>query len=228
MSDPAARGVIDLHTHTFYSDGVLSPMEQVRRAVVNGYSAIGLTDHTGIGGVARLIEALKVDRELIERHWPIRVVVGVELTHVPSEAIGEAAELARDAGAEIIVVHGETPVEPVPAGTNQAAIASGQVDVLAHPGMLSDEDARLAAENGVYLEITSRRGHSLTNGHVARLAREHGAKLVVNSDAHEPTDLLTTTFQLRVARGAGLSGEEADDAIGGNPADLLNLVLARR
>ncbi len=228
MSEPIAGGVIDLHTHTFYSDGVLSPMEQARRAVVNGYAAIGLTDHAGVGGVPQLLDALKADREVIERHWPIRVVIGVELTHVPAEAICEAAEFARGAGAEIVVVHGETPVEPVPDGTNHAAIASGLVDVLAHPGMLTEEDARLAAELGVYLEITSRRGHSLTNGHVAQLAREHGAKLVVNSDAHEPSDLLTAAFQKRVARGAGLSGDKAKDAIVTNPGRLLATVLARR
>lgn len=228
MDEQSSNGVIDLHTHTFYSDGVLSPMEQVRRAVVNGYAAIGLTDHTGVGGVRQLIEALKVDREIIERHWPIQVVVGVELTHVPAEAIQEAAASAREAGAEIVVVHGETLVEPVPVGTNHAAITSGMVDILAHPGLLSDEDAQLAARHGVYLEITARRGHSLTNGHVARLAQTHAARLVVNSDAHEPSDLLTASFQTRVARGSGLSESMVSEATVDNAIRLLAVTVGRR
>lgn len=220
--------VHDFHTHTFLSDGVLSPMEQARRAVVNGYRTLGLTDHMGIGGVAALLEALRRDREIVERHWPIQVIVGVELTHVPAEAIHEAAAHARSEGAEIIVVHGETPVEPVPEGTNHASIASGLVDVLAHPGFLTDEDARLAAANDVFLEITARRGHSLTNGHVARLAIEAGARMIVNSDAHEPSDLLKPEFQRAVALGAGIPTTMLQDLLVLNPAALRDRLLARR
>ncbi len=36
----------DFHTHTTLSDGVLLPMELIRRAIVNGYSALGISDHT--------------------------------------------------------------------------------------------------------------------------------------------------------------------------------------
>lgn len=228
MSATAEPTVMDFHTHTFYSDGALSPMEQARRAAANGYAILGLTDHVGVGGVARLIDELQRDREVIERHWPLRVIVGVELTHVPAEAIGDAAGLARQAGAEVVVVHGETPVEPVPEGTNHASIVCGLVDILAHPGLLTVEDARLAAERGVVLEISARRGHSLTNGHVVRLAERAGAKLVVNSDAHEPSDLLTRAFQERVARGAGVDDRLLADVLESNPRWLLERLLQRR
>lgn len=220
--------LIDVHTHTFYSDGVLSPMEHVRRAVVNGYTALGIADHVGVGGVVDLIAALKQDREVVERYWPIKVIVGVELTHVPAEAMAEAAAFARNAGAELVVVHGETPVEPVPAGTNHAAITSGLVDVLAHPGLLTDEDARLAAAGDVFLELSARRGHSLTNGHVARTAAAAGARLMVNSDAHEPSDLLTAAFQERVARGAGVPQAELEAVLRQHPQLVLERALSRR
>ena len=203
-------------------------MEQARRAVVSGYRTLGLTDHMGVGGVGALLEVLRHDREVIERYWPIQVIVGVELTHVPAEAIHEAAAHARSEGAEIVVVHGETPVEPVPEGTNHASIVSGLVDVLAHPGFLTEEDARLAATNDVFLEITSRRGHSLTNGHVARLAQAVGARMIVNSDAHEPSDLLKPEFQRAVALGAGIPEGLLTSILVENPARLLDRVLARR
>lgn len=218
----------DFHTHTFYSDGALSPMEQARRAVVNGYDVLGLTDHVGAGGVARLLDDLRRDRDIIERYWPITVIVGVELTHVPAEALADVAALARSVGAEIVVVHGETPVEPVPAGTNHAAIMSGHVDILAHPGLLTEEDARLAADRDVFLEVTARRGHSLTNGHVVRVAEAAGAKLIVNSDAHEPSDLLTVAFQERVALGAGISAAHLRMVLEDHPAALVARVLKRR
>jgi histidinol phosphatase-like PHP family hydrolase len=228
MTAQTPRGVHDFHTHTFYSDGALSPMEQARRAAVVGYVTLGLTDHVGIGGVEALLEALRRDRDVIERHWPLRVIVGVELTHVPPEAMGEAAQAARDAGAELVVVHGETPVEPVPAGTNHAALTCGLVDILAHPGLLTPEDAALAVARDVYLEISARRGHSLTNGHVVRVAERAGARLLVNSDGHEPSDLLSAAFQERVARGSGLPEALLADVLVRNPARLLDRALSAR
>lgn len=220
--------VFDFHTHTFWSDGVLSPMEQARRAAQAGYRVLGLTDHAGVGGVREVIAALKADRDIIERHWPITVLVGIELTHVPAEAIGEAAAHAREAGAEIVILHGETPVEPVPPGSNYAAIVSGLVDVIGHPGHITEEEVREAAARDVYLEISARRGHSLTNGHVARLAQQVGAKLVVNSDGHAPSDFLTDAFQRSVALGAGIDPALLPNVLEAWPEELLQRALARR
>ena len=88
-----------------------------------------------------------------------------------------------------------------------AAIEAG-VDVLAHPGLITEVEARLAAERGVALEITTRRGHSYANGHVAALARRCGARLVIDNDAHAPGDLLGEEMRRKVAFGAGLTLEE--------------------
>jgi histidinol phosphatase-like PHP family hydrolase len=41
------------------------------------------------------------------------------------------------------------------------------------------------------------------------MARKHGAKLVIDTDAHSPGDLISREFARRVARGAGLSEAEA-------------------
>jgi histidinol phosphatase-like PHP family hydrolase len=101
------------------------------------------------------------------------------------------------------VVHGETVAEPVEPGTNRAGIEAG-CDILAHPGLISEADVMLARERGVLLEITSRKGHSITNGHVARLALGHGAQLVLNTDAHSPGDLITREAARKVLMGAGI------------------------
>ena len=182
--------MIDLHTHTMLSDGELIPSELVRRAQVAGYSAIALTDHVDHSNIDAVITGLVRVSKALNRYWDIFVMPGVEITHVPVEAFGELTRYARKKGAGIVVGHGESPVEPVLPGTNAAAINAG-VDILAHPGFISEEDASVAAKKGVYLEITSRDGHSETNKHVFHTALRTGAKLVLNTDTHSPEDILT-------------------------------------
>lgn len=204
--------LIDLHTHTIFSDGGLIPSELVRRAVIHGYEAIAITDHADYTNLEQLIEASKKAKYL-EEEWDIRVLSGVELTHVPPRKIAPLAKKAKELGAEIVVVHGETTSEPVAPGTNAAAVACEYVDILAHPGLISEEDIETVKENNICLEITARNGHNRTNGHLARLALEIGATLVVNTDTHDPEDLITDETALKVAMGAGLTESRAREAL---------------
>jgi len=68
-------------------------------------------------------------------------------------------------------------------------------------------------DNDIYLEITSRNGHNRTNGHVAKVALEVGATLVVNTDTHSPDDLITKDIARKIAMGAGLSKEQAEKVL---------------
>ncbi len=199
--------MIDLHTHTLFSDGELLPAELVRRAWVLGYEAIALTDHADSSNLDFIVPRIVGVCRDLNQHWPIKVLAGIELTHLPPELIAPLTKQARALGAQIVVVHGETIVEPVPAGTNQQAILAG-VDILAHPGLISIEEAALAKEKGVFLEITSRSGHSLTNGHVAKVAKDTGAHLLLNTDTHSPVDLLSSAKALQIVLGAGLSQDQ--------------------
>jgi histidinol phosphatase-like PHP family hydrolase len=202
--------MIDLHTHTLFSDGELLPSELVRRAEALGYRAIALTDHVDHSNYDFVIERIVKVSELLNEETSVVVVPGVEITHVPPSKIPSLIEKCREAGAKLVVVHGETVVEPVQPGTNEAAV-DGRADVLAHPGLLTAELARRAAEAGVCLEITARKGHSLTNGLVAKRALEAGAKLVINTDAHSPADLITKAFAITVGVGAGLTVEQVEE-----------------
>jgi putative hydrolase len=215
--------MIDLHTHSLFSDGELIPSELVRRLEDMDYSCVAITDHVDVSNLDFVITRLaKVARDLNQRQ-SVKVIPGVEITHVHPESIGAMVGQARELGAEIVIVHGETIVEPVAKGTNRAAILSG-VDILAHPGFVTLEDIEMAAEKGVYLEISARHGHCLTNGYVAKLAKECGAKLVLNSDAHSPHDLMTRQFAQMVAQGTGL-GENAFEEMLGNSLELINKIL---
>ena len=212
VSPAGKRPLADLHMHTLFSDGALLPEELARRAAARGYTGVSFTDHAGPSNWASVIEGLLRGAEAVNLWGELSALAGVEITHVAPQGIAEICQAARAAGARIIVVHGETTIEPVAAGTNHAAIEA-RVDVLAHPGLISEDDARLAAQKGVALELTARAGHGYTNGHVAALALKHGATLVLDSDTHQTTDLLTHDLARIVARGAGLSSEQAEKVI---------------
>lgn len=211
---------IDLHMHSLFSDGELLPSELARRAVNLNHEVIAITDHVDYSNVEQIPQIQKAIDD-INANWNIRVVLGAEVTHVPTESIDGVAKKAKDLGAQIVVVHGETLNEPVIEGTNYAAVNSEYVDILGHPGLITYEEAQIAKENGIYLEISARSGHCLGNGHVANIAREVGNKLLVNTDTHSPDNLITFEKSYEIALGAGLSKKEAMAAIVDNPRELL-------
>ena len=219
--------VYDFHTHTTLSDGSLSPMELIRRACVAGYRAVGLTDHGALGSLSRFAQELSQDCALAGDRWGITALPGVELTHVPAAAVAEVARAAKEVGLWLVIVHGETISEPVEEGTNLAAVSCGDVDILAHPGLITLEEAELAARNGVFLELSARPAHAAANGQVARMARLAGAKLIVNSDNHD-LDLLSEEQARRIALAAGLEEKDLEEVLRINPQLLLEKILARR
>lgn len=213
-------GMYDLHTHTILSDGEMLPTELIHRMAVAGYTTVAIADHVDFSNVESVLSTLARVRESAGLYG-VRLLCGVEITHVPPTQIASLAKTAKSAGADIVVVHGETTVEPVAEGTNHAACTCRQVNVLAHPGVISLRDAKAAAKNGIALEITSRGGHNRTNGHVARIAREAGCQLVVDSDAHAPQDILDERAKFIVAKGAGLTDAECKQVLSLNIGQFL-------
>lgn len=217
--------MIDLHTHSFFSDGELIPSELIRRAEAIGYKAIALTDHVDSSNidlvVPKIVSALKKLKSFIS----IEAIPGAEITHAPPQIIHELVKEARHLGARIVVVHGETLVEPVSPGTNRAAIEA-TADILAHPGIISEEDLLLAKEKGVTLEITSRKGHALSNGYVAKEAMRFGVPLCINTDAHIPSDLITKEFAIRILLASGIEKNRID-SIFDNSKALVQKALRR-
>lgn len=199
--------MIDFHSHTLISDGELLPTELARRAVVKGYKALGITDHVDESNIEEAVEKIVRVSGEINRTKSITVIPGVELTHIPPERIPAMVKKARRLGARLVIGHGETLMEPVEPGTNDAYIRA-RVDILAHPGLVTEAGCRLAAKNGVLFEITSRRGHSISNGHVARMAKLYGVGMVVDTDTHSPGDLMDGETARNVALGAGLEASD--------------------
>lgn len=210
---------IDLHMHTLFSDGELLPSELARRAEVLNHKTIAITDHIDYSNVDN-IPTIKKAIDDVNDNWDINVILGAEITHVPTESINELAIKARKLGAQIIVVHGETLSEPVMEGTNHAAVLS-DIDILAHPGLISLEDVKIAKENNITLEISARKGHCLANGHVAKLATEIGTKLVIDTDTHSPDDIISYEQAYRIGLGAGLNEKQVKEALTKNPEEII-------
>ncbi len=212
----------ELHTHSIFSDGELIPAELVRRAKVLGVNAIAITDHVDMTNVEFVVKNVVKAAELTDDS--ITVIPGVEITHVPPSQMDKVIADAKRFGAEWIVVHGETVAEPVAPGTNLQAAKNPDVDVLAHPGFITADEMQIAKDNDVLIEITGRKGHNITNGHVASLAGAVGAKMVIDSDAHAPEDLMSEADAYVVALGAGLTKEEADLAIRKTPFEAIKRI----
>lgn len=216
------RRICDFHMHSLFSDGDLLPSEIVRRTEVLGSRAIAITDHADPSNLEQVVRSLVRAAEFTAKYVDdFLLLPGVELTHVPPKSIPPLAKEAKRLGAAIVVVHGETPVEPVREGTDDASCSCGDVDILAHPGAISEEAVAKAKENGVFLELSFRGGHCLGNGHVARLALRHRAMLLVDSDAHTIGDHMAPADALGVARNSGLSAAEAERVVFENPDALL-------
>jgi len=194
----------DLHTHTTFSDGVLIPAESARRAQIDGYAGMAFTDHADESNYMHILEnQLRFKEQFNAESDDFKVIVGLELTHVRPSQIGKLVEKARAAGADLVVVHGETIVEPVAEGTNMASVEAG-VDILAHPGLITDDVIKKGIEKGVFFEVTTRKGHSITNGHVVKRVLELGGELVVNNDYHAPGDRVSLEMAKKILAGAGL------------------------
>jgi putative hydrolase len=199
----------DLHCHSLLSDGALLPSEVASRYLAAGYKAIAICDHADYSNIESVVEGILS----FSRHWPkdakIKVLPGIELTHIPLSQFKPLSQYARKKGIKIIIGHGETITEPVVKGTNKAALEAG-IDILAHPGLISLTDAQLAKKKGVFLEITARSGHRDTNPHVVELALKSGARLILNNDSHAPEDIITPAELKKYGIKAGLSEADID------------------
>ena len=122
---------IDLHAYSFLSDGVLLPSELLRRVGVKGYRAIAITDHADTSNMEELVTGLVCFARQQENDFPLTFIPGVELTHVAPQSIAPLAQRAKELGAGLVLVHGETISEPVRPGTNRAAVECPAVDIRA-------------------------------------------------------------------------------------------------
>jgi histidinol phosphatase-like PHP family hydrolase len=214
----------DFHMHSLLTEGELVSSEIAQRCSVLDYGGIAITDHVDQSNLEHVLNCLVPACKELRESFDMVILAGVELTHVPPAKLEKMVSAARLLGAEVVLIHGESVAEPVRKGTNKTALGIPDLDILAHPGLITEDEVLLAQKNDTFLEITSRQGNSLTNGHVAKVAGEFGADLLLNSDAHSPSDFLTDSQAMNIALGAGLSEAEAKKVLQDNPRKLLKRI----
>src|SRR3990172_4150735 len=113
---------------------------------MKGYEVIAITYPADASNIDFITPRVALACRELGRRWKITAIPGIELTHIPPETFAELTDKARTLGAAIVVAHGGTLVEPVHPGTNRAAIEA-RVDILAHPGLITLEEAKLPSKN---------------------------------------------------------------------------------
>lgn len=212
--------MIDLHMHTRMSDGRYFPLELAVTAEQRGYRALCFADHADSANMDVVVPGIARVCKDINAYMKIRAIPGVEMTYVPPVILGDQVNWARKLGANLIIVHGETDQEAIMAGTNRAAIEAG-VDILAHPGFITEEDCVLAKEKNVLLEISTKDFHYEANRHIVGLAKKHGAKLIMNSDFHRTEHFLCKDLIDRTMINSNLSLSDVEQCFK-NSWDLFN------
>lgn len=195
--------MIDFHIHP---QAFFSPSEAAHCGRQAGNRSVALLARCHKENLeTELLPLVRAVRQLT-LYNSIDAIAGVELVHVPSGLLPETVAKARELGAQIVVGHGESVLPHgavVPKGANLSAIEAG-VDLLAHPGLLTEEEALCAVQKGCALELSLAPWHSMYNGHVAKVALKHGCMLVAGSNAREACDMIWRETAHSLLMGAGM------------------------
>jgi len=213
----------DLHTHSNWSDGRNDIGVMARAAKERGYAYLAMTDHTQSLQIAQGLTPARFRERAGEiaavnaQPGGARVLNGAEVDILPDGSL----DLPDDclASLDIVVASVHTALDqPKDAITQRvlAALRSPHVDVLAHPTSRRldrrgetrvDIDAVIAeaVKTGTALEINSSPWRLDLNDSWARKAREAGALLAIDTDAHYPAEFDSVRYGCAIARRAGLS-----------------------
>ena len=213
----------DLHTHSSWSDGRYEISVMARAARERGYAYLVMTDHTQSLQIAQGLTPERFRQRASEiadvngRRDGAQVLNGAEVDILPDGSL----DLPDDclASLDVVVASVHTALDqPKDVITQRvlSALRSPHVDVLAHPtsrrldrrGETSlDIDAVIAeaVKTGTVLEINSSPWRLDLNDSWARKAREAGAMLAIDTDAHYPAEFDSVRYGCAIARRAGLT-----------------------
>ncbi|WP_433239573.1 DNA polymerase/3'-5' exonuclease PolX [Streptosporangium sp. CA-135522] len=231
----------DLHTHTDLTDGIASLEDMVAAARARGHSYYAVTDHAPDLAMQRMtldkaLEQRERLRRLQSQHPDMRLLHGTELNIAPDGSVDWPAEVL--AGFEVCVasVHSHfTQSREEMTRRFITACENPHVHIIGHPttrriGRRQPVDAdweavfRAAARTGTAMEIDSFPDRSDLPADLVRLARHHGVKFSIDSDAHAVPHLDNQRFGVGIAQRAWLT---ADDVINAWPVERLLTFLGR-
>ena len=225
----------DLHTHTDLTDGIASLEDMVAAAAARGYSYFAVTDHAPDLAMQRMtLEKALAQRERLARlqeDFPgMRLLHGTELNIGPDGSVDWPPEVLEGFDVRVASVHSHfTQSRDQMTRRLVAACENPGVHIIGHPttrkiGRRPMVDAdwpavfRAAARTGTVLEIDSYPDRADLPSDLVRLARRHGVKFSIDSDAHAVPHLAYPRFGVGIAQRAALT---PDDVVNTWPLDRL-------
>ena len=223
----------DLHMHTSETDGRDSIREMAEAALARGLKYIAITDHSknlamtnGMDDARALAHVRRIREVDAEMQGRIRVLPGIEVDILADGSIDLEDETLAQIDVVVASVHSHF-AQPVEQMTERVlrALANPHVRILGHPTgrkVLSreayaiDMDAvlRQAAELGVAVEHNASPARADLNDLHLRLAKQHGCRIVVDTDAHSTEELDQMRYGITQLRRAWLTKEDVLNTLG--------------
>jgi DNA polymerase (family 10) len=220
----------DVHMHTVATDGKNTIREMAEAGIARGYQYIAITDHSKNLAMTfglddeRATEHIRAIREVdADMAGKIRVFAGIEVDILGDGALDLSDEVLAQMDIVIASVHSlfSQPREEMTARILRA-IENPYVRILGHPTgrKLLQRDAyeldvpavlKRAGEFGVAVEHNSDPNRLDLCDRDLRMAKEHGCRIVISTDAHHTSALEKMQYGIRQLRRAWLT-----------PADVLN------
>jgi DNA polymerase (family 10) len=236
------RGII--HVHSNYSDGLNSIEEMARGCHNLGYEYLVICDHSKSSFYANGLQEERIKKQHVEideiNHTfkNFRVVKGIECDILPNGNLDYSDEILATFEVVVVSVHSNLGMDEKTA-TNRVlkAIQNPFVTILAHPtGRLllkregyplnHQEVISVAAELGVSIEINAHPQRLDLDWRYAKYAKEKGAKISINPDAHRIEGYEDMIYGIGIARKGWLSKEDVLNT--GSVENLLKFAQHRR
>ncbi len=234
----------DVHMHTEATDGRNTIREMAEAGVAHGYEYIAITDHSknlamasGLDDERALDHIRRIKEVDAEMGGRIRVFAGIEVDILGDGAIDLSDDVLAQMDVVIASVHSlfNQPLEQMTERVLRA-IENPYVRILGHPTgrLLLRRDPyaidllpiiRRAAELGVAMEHNADPNRLDLCDRDLRLAKEHGCKVVVNTDSHHTSSLEKMRYGIRQLRRAWLT---RDDVLNTRSADAFLASLRPR
>lgn len=204
----------DLHSHSKWSDGAYTVYEMAKAADELGREYLAITDHMSDPKVIKeqWKEIDKTQAKLKKEGYKIKLLKGAEVDILKTGDLNLPDEILEKLEIVLISVHTSFDL-PKKEQTERVlkAMASPHVNVLSHPTgrLLGERDAieidmdkiiKAAKKLKIALEIDSQPLRMDLNGAHARLCKEQGVKVTIDSDAHMIEQLKQTHFGIFMAR----------------------------
>ena len=215
----------DLHTHSTWSDGVVTIAQMAAAMSERGYEYFAVTDHSKALAMANGLNAARLreqarEIEAARAQFPdLLILRGIECDILRDGTLDLDDEILGELDWVIGSVHSAFNL-PIEAQTARIikAIENPLVDMIAHPtgrvlGARApydvDVDALIQAakKSGTVLEINASERLDLKDEH-AFAARKAGVPLCIDTDAHSPKMLANIEFGALVARRAWCQSED--------------------